>query len=232
MLMKPAIIMTVLLSSALGFGQKFQVSDLSAFNSQVSFTGTAKVSKLGTTCAVAMHNNSTQSLLAVEVKGEVTSPWGWMQPTALSYDAFFKETGIPAGGDFDLVRPDFFDSMHPGTTDSNGDLKTEVPKKDLVCKAVFTVRFVQFEDGSTLGDYQTKKDVMARRDKSMAILTHFVEAYDAGGESAFAAALDEAESRPTAHQLNDMAAYFKIPLIDLVRKRLAAAQRRQASGIF
>ena len=77
--MKRAIILTVLLSSALGFAQKFEVSDLSAVDRQVSFRGMAKVSKTGTTCTVTMHNNSTQSLLAVEVKGEVTSPWGWMQ---------------------------------------------------------------------------------------------------------------------------------------------------------
>ena len=172
-------------------------------------------------------------LLAVEVKGEVTSLWGWMQPTALSYDAFFKEAaGIPPGDDFDLVRPDFFDGWHPGTTDSNGVFKPQEPKKDLVCKAVFTVQFVQLEDGSTLGDYQTKKDVMARREKSIAMLTYFVEAYDAGGEPALAAALNEPESRSTADELKSMAAHFKIPLIDLVRKRLAAAQKRQASGIF
>jgi hypothetical protein len=35
-----------------------------------------------------------------------------------------------------------------------------------------------------------------------------------------------------ADRLKAMAAYFKLPLIDLVRKRLGAAQKRQASGIF
>ena len=71
--------MTVLLSSAVAFGQTFEVSDLSAADSPVSFSGTAKVSKTGTTCVVTMHNNSTQSLLAVEITGEVTSPEGSMQ---------------------------------------------------------------------------------------------------------------------------------------------------------
>ena len=231
--MKRATILTVLLCSALGFGQKFEVSDLSAADSPISFSGTAKVSKTGTTCMVTMHNNSTQSLLAVEVTGEVTSPWGWMQPTGLSYDGFFKEAGIPPGEDFEVAGPGLFDSMHQGTTYSDGVLvKPEEPKKDLVCDAAFKVQFFQLEDGSTSGDYQIKKDLMAGRAKSMALLRHLVEAYDTGGEAALAAALDEPESRSMADRLKYMAAYFKIPLVDLVRKRLAAAQKRQASGIF
>jgi hypothetical protein len=83
-----------------------------------------------------------------------------------------------------------------------------------------------------LGDYQTKKDVTARRAKNMAILSHLVDTYDAGGETAFAAALDEAGSRSMAYLLKAEAAYFKIAMIDLVRKKLAVAQKRQAVRIF
>ncbi len=245
--MKRAILLTVLLASALAFGQKFEVTDLSATDTPVSFSGTAKVSKTGTTCVVTAHNNSTQSLLAVEITGEVTSPEGSMQSTGLSYEAFFEAAGgippgkeavcggIPPGEDFDLVGPDFFDSMNQGTTYSNGvEVKPQPPKKDLVCHADFKVQFVQLDDGSTWGDYQIYKDVMARRAKYMAISSHLVDAYDTGGEAAFAAALDEPEpeSRSMAYLLKGMAAYFKIPLIDLARKRLAAAQKRHASGIF
>src|SRR2546425_6122284 len=93
--MKRAILLTVLLASALAFGQKFEETDLSATDTPVSFSGTAKVSKTGTTCVVTAHNNSPQSLLAVEVTGEVTSPEGLMQSTGLTYDGFFKEAGIP-----------------------------------------------------------------------------------------------------------------------------------------
>lgn len=173
---------------------------------------------------VTMHNNSTQNLLAVEVTGEVTSPWGWMQPTGLTYDGFFKEAGIPPGEDFDVVGHDFFDSMNHGPTYSNRVLvKPQEPKKDLVCHAAFKVQFAQLEDGSASGDYQIPKDVMARRAKNMAILNHLVNAYETGGDAAFVAALDEPESRSVADLLQSMAVYFKIPLIDLVRKRLAAA---------
>jgi hypothetical protein len=231
--MRRATILTILLASALAFGQKFDVSDLSASDNPISFSGTAKVSKTGTTCMVTMHNNSIQGVLAVELTGEVTSREGLNQSTGLSYDHFFKEAGIFPGEDFDVVAPDLFDSMHQGRTYINGvEVKPPEPKKDLVCHAAFKVQFIQFEDGSTWGDYQTKKDVMARRVKDMAILSHLVDAYDTGGEAGFASALDEPESRSMADGLKNMATYFKIPLIDLVRKRLAAAQKRQASGIF
>ena len=53
-----------------------------------------------------------------------------------------------------------------------------------------------------------EKDVMARRAKNMATLGHLVDAYDTGGEAAFAAALDEPEpeSRSMAYLLKGMAA--------------------------
>jgi hypothetical protein len=233
--MKRAAILLVLLSSASAFGQKFEVSDLSAADSPVSFSGAAKVAETGTTCLVTMHNNSSQNLLAIEVTGEVTDPLGRMQPAGFSYDGFFKERGISPGDDVDIVTPDYFPVSVRETTYINGvpvPVKPEEPKKDLVCHAEFKVQFFQLEDGSISGDYQIQKDVMARREKQIAVLSHFVEAYDMGGDAALAAALDEPESRRTAIHLKYSAEYFKVPLIDLVRKRLALVQKRQASGIF
>jgi hypothetical protein len=94
------------------------------------------------------------------------------------------------------------------------------------------VQFFQLEDGSTSGDYQIKKNFMARREKGMATLSHVIQAYDSGGESAFAAALDEPEARYTADQLKVRPDYPEMPMIDLARKRLAYAEKRHASGIF
>jgi hypothetical protein len=142
-----------------------------------------------------MHNNSTQSLLHLEITGEATSPQGLMQPTGLRYYGFFKEAGIPPGEAFDFIDPGFWNHGH---TYINGVEVPEEPQKDLVCHAQFKVLFIQFADGSTWGDYQTGKDVMARREKRMVILSHLVDAYDTGGEAAFAAALDEPEwEKPT-----------------------------------
>jgi len=231
--MKLATILTILLASTLAFGQKFEVSDLSASDSPISFNGTAKVFKAGTTCMVAMQNNSSQSLLAVKITGEVTSPQGWMQSTGLSYDGFFKEAGILPGEDFDIVGPGFFDFISHERTYINGvEVKPQEPKKDLVCHAEFKTQFVQLADGSTWGDYEIQKNMMARRTKDMAILSHLVEAYETGGETAFDAALNEPESKEVAYRLKETAPYYKTTVIDLARKRLAAAQKRQASGIF
>jgi hypothetical protein len=223
--MKLTIVVLILLSSALGFAQAFEVSDLSEAASPVSFSGTAKVSETGTTCAVTLHNNSSQSLLAIVVSGEVTSPWGWMQQTKILYDGFFKETGIAPGQDFDLVGANSMGRIY----ENGGPVE---PKKDLVCHATFKVQFFQLQDGSTSGDYQLQKNLMAEREKSMAVLTHLVQAYDSGGEAAFAAALNEPESKVTTILLKAMTEYFKIPMIDLARTRLAYAEKRQASGIF
>ena len=87
-------------------------------------------------------------------------------------------------------------------------------------------------DGSIWGDYETRKDVTAKRAKSMAILTHLVEAYDTGGQSAFDAALNEPELKEKADHMRYEAEYFRTTMIGLARMRLAAGQKHQASGIF
>ena len=78
--MKRATLLTVLLASALAFGQKFDVSDLSASDSPISFTGTTKILKTGTACVVTAHNNSSQSLLAVRVTADAATRYQWDQP--------------------------------------------------------------------------------------------------------------------------------------------------------
>src|SRR5438270_8956709 len=206
--MKRASILAVLLASALASGQKFEVTDVSPAWTPVSFHGKATVSRAGTACVVTMHNNSTQSLLAVEATGEFTAPTASTESMGFSYDGFFKEAGIPAGADFDVVGPEFFDSDNHGTIIVNGVVKPQEPKKDLFCHAAFKVKFVQLEDGSMLGDYAINKDVTARRAKKMIILSHLVDTYDKGGEAALAAALDEPESRSMAYQLKYMVNYF------------------------
>ena len=229
--MKRANILTILLASALAFGQKkartFEVSDLSASDSPISFTGATKVLKTGTACVVTAHNNSSKSLLAMVATADVATAHEWDQPVTFQYDGFSKEVLIDPGLDFDVVDEGLYSGVESALV--NG-VWVETPPQKFACHAKTKVLFVQFADGSTWGDYQTGKDVMARRAKNIALLSHLVDAYDIGGEAAFAAALVEPESR--RHPLKFEADYFKITVIDLVRKRLAAAQKRQASGIF
>jgi hypothetical protein len=231
--MKHATILMTLLASALAFGQKkaqtFEVSDLSASDSPISFTGTTKILKTGTACVVTAANNSTQSLLAVRATVDVATRYAWDQPVTFQYDGFFKESGITPGLDFDVVD----EGMYSGEERQyvNGVL-VEPPPPNFACHAKVKVLFIQFEDGSTWGDYEEKKDVMARRAKNMATFTHLVEAYDTGGQAAFDAALGEPELKQKAYNMKYEAEYFKITMVELARKRLAAGQKRQAAGIF
>lgn len=227
--MKPAIACVLLLAPTLAFAQKFDVSDLSASDSPISFTGTTKILKTGTACVVTAHNNSSQSLLAVRATADVATRYAYDQPVTFEYDGFFKESGITPGLDFDVVD----EGMYSGEerTYVNGVL-VEPPPPNFACHANVKVLFLQFEDGSTWGDYEAKKDVMARRAKNVTILTHLVEAYDTGGQTAFDAALNAPELKEKAYHMKYEAEYFKMTMIELAKKRLAAGQKRQASGIF
>jgi hypothetical protein len=231
--MKTATLLRIVLAAALAFGkktgQKFEVSDLSASDSPISLTGTTKQLKAGTACVVTAHNNSSQSLLALVATAEVATAHEWDQPVSFEYDGFFKESLIAPGLDFDVVDEGMYSGVEG--TYVNGVL-VETPPQKFACHAKVKVLFIQFADGSTWGDYQTGKDVMARRAKNIARLSHLIEAYDKGGETAFAAALGEPELAKMAYHLKETAPYYKTTVIDLARKRLAAAQKRQAAGIF
>jgi hypothetical protein len=227
--MKRATLLTFLLASALAFGQKFDVSDLSASDSPISFTGTTKTLKTGTACVVTAHNNSSQSLLAMRLTGDAATRYQWDQPVAFTYDGFFKESGITPGLDFDVVDEGSYSVVE--STYVNGS-PVEPPPPHFACHAKVKVLFIQFEDGSTWGDYETKKDVMASRTKNMATFIRLVEAYDTGGQTAFDAALNAPELKGMAYRLKDEAEYYKTPMIELARRRLAAGQKRQAAGIF
>jgi hypothetical protein len=232
--MKPATVLTILLASALAFGpknaKKFEVLNLSASDSPISFSGTAKALKIGTACVVTAHNNSSQSLLAMVATADVATPYEWDQPVTFQYDGFSKEALIDPGLDFDVVDEGLY-PINGNTYDANG-VPVDTPPQKFACHAKTKVLFVQFADGSSWGDYQTGKDVMARRAKRMAILSHLVEAYDTGGETAFAAALEEPQAVEMAWVLKGAAEYDKITVIELARKRLAAAKKKQESGIF
>jgi hypothetical protein len=51
--------------------------------------------------------------------------------------------------------------------------------------------FVQFEDGSTWGDFQAARNMLAERPQRLAFLQHLVETYDKNGDIAFASLLNE-----------------------------------------
>lgn len=227
--MKRATLLTVLLVSALGFGQSFDVSDLSASGSPISFTGTTKILKTGTACVVTAHNDSSQSLLAVRITADAATRYQWDQPVTFRYDGFFKESGMPPGLDFDVVDESAYSIVDRSYV--NGS-RVKPPSPNFACHAKVKVLFVQFEDGSTWGDDETKKDVTARRANNMATLTYLVEAYDSGGQTAFDAALSAPALQEIAFVMKSEAEYYRTTIVEIARRRLAAGQTRQASGNF
>ena len=66
----------------------------------------------------------------------------------------------------------------------------------------------------------------------MAELEHLIDVYDTGGDAAIAAAVDASDRRSAAYHLKDMAKYYNVALIDVVRKRLALAQGVSASRVL
>jgi hypothetical protein len=105
-----------------------------------------------------------------------------------------------------------------------------------VKQAEGAVLFVQFEDGSTWGDAQVARDLLAARPRKFAFLEHLVETYYENGDAAFAALLNEPKHGSpeyiVAVCLKGDAEYEKIATIDLANKRLSAAQEWRALGIF
>jgi hypothetical protein len=98
------------------------------------------------------------------------------------------------------------------------------------------VLFVQFEDGTTWGNPQAGKNLLAARPQKLAFLKHLVEAYYESGQDAFDAVLKDGmlrdPERAVANCLVGDAKDAGIATIDLAKKRLAAAQQWQASGIL
>jgi hypothetical protein len=97
------------------------------------------------------------------------------------------------------------------------------------------VLFVQFEDGSTWGDDQAGKGMLAERPQKLAYLKRLVETYYESGDAAFAALLDEPEPMSPEFMVASCLkgeADEKTSTIDLAKKRLAAGLQWHASGIF
>jgi hypothetical protein len=228
--MKRATILTILLSSAFAFGQKIEMSDLSAAGSPVSLSVTVDSEDSRPFAIILAHNNSTKGVLALVATVRITDPHGRVLPITATQDYVFKAGVIRRAKDRGIAGTDWPLNFPSETSLPHSDVNV-TPHADGV------VLFVQFEDGSIWGDPQAAKRMIAARPKKLAFLQHLVEVYDMGGEAAFAAALDEPKPGQSpafsvAGCLKADADHDKVARIDLARERLAAAQEWQASGIF
>ena len=170
------------------------------------------------------HNNSSKGVLALVAVTDVTGVSGQIIPITSRGDLVFKVNAIGPGQDRGI-----------GFIDSS-ELAPAPPNPDGSVHAEGAVLFVQFEDGSTWGDPRAAKEMIAVRSEKLAFLKHLVEIYDASGDAAFTSALNETKLGSPLYSvagcLKSDAEYEKMPVIDLARKRLVAAQAWQASGIF
>lgn len=163
--MKRAILLTILLASALAVGQ-LKVTNVSATGCPLSLSTRVDA---GSTIIMA-HNNSSKGVLALVAVTDVTGVSGQIIPIISTGDLVLKVNAIGPGEDRGI-----------GWIDSS-ELAPSPPSPDASAYAEGAVLFVQFEDGSTWGDPQAAKEMIAARPEKLAFLKRLVEVYDAAGE--------------------------------------------------
>ena len=212
--MKPPILSILLLAPALAFGQKFQ--DVTAKGAPVFLSVKHDYADMDPYAAV--RNNSTKGILAMFAVVKTTDDQGRVLPCESRMDYAFKSA---------ILAPQeerFACSMEASTPGAK------------VTQVVGAVLFVQFEDGSTWGNPDVAKEMLAARPQKLAFLKALVEVYYESGEDAFDAVLKEGmlkdPERAVAGCLVGDAKDAGIATIDLAKKRLAAAQQWEASGIL
>jgi len=238
--MKRATLLAILLlTSVLAFGQKFQ--DVTAKGSPVSLSVKADIPGMrsvivttsnlegnhiqgevtevpGLISYVAVHNNSSKGVVALVAVTRTTDALGHVLPGRSTMDYAFKN-GVLAPQEDRIVMP--IDAADPDST---------------VKQVEGAVLFLQFDDGSTWGDPEAAKEMLAARPQKLAFLTRLVETYNQSGEAAFTAALNDPTlgrpERSVAGCLEGDAEHEKIATIELAKKRFAAALQWRALGIL
>jgi len=216
--MKCTLLNILLLVCGLAFGQKLH--DVSAKGSPVSLMVKDDDAGIGRPYAAA-RNNSSEGILAMVAVVSATDEHGKVKRCHSNMDYAFKSGVLaPKEARFSCVLTDLY---------AEG-------AKAKITSVEGAVRFVQFDDGTTWGDPDAGKALLAQRQQKLAFLQKLVETYYESGEDAFTALLDERKLEPPedmlAASLKSEAKYEKIAPIEVAKKRMAAAQQWRASGIF
>jgi hypothetical protein len=210
----PAILLTILLTSSLACGQKFE--DVTAKGSPVSLG--VKIDPTDSEPYVFVHNDSSKGILALTATFDFTDASGQVAHGFSRADYVFKH-GVMAFKEERGIMP--VESFESGVK---------------VTRVEGAVLFVQFGDGSVWGDPEAGKRMLAARPQKLAFLKHLVDVYYENGDAGFAAALDEPEpispEGAVAGCLKADAEFEKVAVIDLAKKRFADALEWRALGIF
>jgi hypothetical protein len=212
--MKPMMLTILLLACGLVFGQ--QLRDVSAKGSPVSLL--VQHNDADMRSYAAARNNSSKGILALVAVVRTTDDYGRVVPCDSYMDNAFK-SGVLAP-----KEERFACLLEPADEGAK------------VTNAEGAVLFVQFDDGTTWGDLNAGKEMLAARPKKLAFLQKLVATYYQSGEDAFTALLNEAMQKSPedvlAACLTSDAKHEKIATTELAKRRLAAAQEWRALGIF
>lgn len=168
-------------------------------------------------------NTSDQAIVAIEAFAAVRCMHSGQ---AINYHfdrLFFKAHGLPSGDSISHFIPDWNRESEP--------LPPSHPRVDV------TIRFIQFEDGSTWGDSKLLAAVRIRRKHEEALLGRLASAPDHEGfDSILNAALANSEDNfvySTAYKINALRkeAGEDAAIAD-VRDRVRVAEERESSGKF
>ena len=212
--MKVPILAILLLACALAFGQRLQ--DVSPKGSPVSLFVKHDHADMGPYAAA--RNNSSKAVLAMVAVVRATDEHGGVHPCHSYQDYAFKSVVLAPNEErfACLIEP------------ARGGAR--------VASVEGAVLFIQFDDGTTWGDPEAGRGLLAQRPQKLAFLQKLVNTYYESGEGAFDAVLNDGTLRlpeeMLAACLKSDAKYEKIATTELAKKRLAAAQEWRALGIF
>src|SRR5574340_143378 len=211
--------------------QVFAITDRSEVTGVLQISGTVSSSEqyianeLVSSCGIeaSAKNISGKPILLVIAALDVRAPLGGcFVHHVYQMEMYFGEA-IKPDEEIPLEVP------HPtGTTTGSGNPLSS-PREPL---AEARLLYVQYDDGSVLGDESAAREVLARRAAYLQSLRKLAAAYQSGGEEAFSAALNEEFPKPVERQIGryrQVAQADGVPAaVNLVRSKLRSAESNQA----
>ena|ERR1700730_17896405 len=225
---------TLLLLSAMGaFAQTtVQTEDMSPPGSPVVFSGTASCSEWMNgkelrsrgTGSVKARNVSSRQIVAIVAVTKTVCPHA-MEDMLYQHDFFFKAHAFAQDLDLDIPL-----SINEGTDSYDLSAPANPPA------STATLLFVQFDDGSIVGDKEVALNMLGQRTSVQTFLTRLSTA--SGDKSAFLAILAEEQPPNTSvkdvsRNLNALQKQFGTEAtVARVKEALQSAEDRMASGKF
>ncbi len=213
-----------------------RVTDTSA-NSIVSFSGSVQFKRVSAPVSapvknmidqngtVVITNKSEKDILALVATIKVLGPEGIEQPRWYQHDFFFKAHSFPPNTTQQI-------EFHQGSGMDVPQQQNEQPHVNA------ELLFVQFEDGTSVGDPTVAADMLSQRKEVETYLSKLKAIYETQGKDAFALALAEHQKPHTSvgavshhlSMLNEQSGPDAV--YQDIKDRLMLSSARAASGKF